>query len=189
MRPWQAIGLVAIVVLVIIVVLVFVLPMRTEAPSSTPVVRPSPSATATSPPTTAPPPSPAPSVSPSGPATSAEQLADRLADALEASDFERLGTLMDPAGFIYQQNATGGSTPIPPDQAIDRIKRGTTDGKLRVTVQRRPLLPRGQFQPDGDLFITSTWLQHDGKPTQRVDLLLKNESGQWYWRSALFGVP
>jgi hypothetical protein len=49
MRPWQAIGLVAIVVLVVILVLAFVLPARTETrPSSSPVVRPSPSASATS---------------------------------------------------------------------------------------------------------------------------------------------
>ena len=127
--------------------------------------------------------------SPSGAATSAEQLADRLADALEASDFERLRALIDPAGFFYQLYQTDGSQPITADQAVDRIKRGTVGGKLQVTVQRRPLLPRGQFQPDGDLYMVSTWMQYDNRPVQRVDLMLKNESGRWYWRGGLFGAP
>src|SRR5260221_3088896 len=46
-------------------------------------------------------PTPPQSPSPSGPATSAEQVADRLPDALEASDFERVRPLIDPAGVFY----------------------------------------------------------------------------------------
>jgi hypothetical protein len=122
-------------------------------------------------------------------ASSAELLADALGDALEASDFTVLRGLMDPAGFFYQLYQTDGSQPITPDQAIDRLKRGTTDGKLHVTVQRRPIQPRGQFQPDGDRYIVSTWTQYDNRATQRVDLMLKNESGRWFWRGGLFGAP
>ena len=147
--------------------------------------------TVTPTPTTAPsvPPTASPSPTQAAPAASPEQLADRLADALEASDFERLRTLIDPAGFFYQLYQTDGSQPITPDQAIDRFRRVTPDGKLRVTVQRRPLLPRGQFQPDGDLYMVSTWMQYDNRPVQRVDLMLKSESGRWYWRGGLFGAP
>jgi hypothetical protein len=122
-------------------------------------------------------------------ASTAEQLADALGDALEASDFTILRGLMDPAGFFYQLYQTDGSQPITPDQAIDRIKRGTADGKLHVTVQRRPIQPRGQFQPDGDRYIVSTWTQYDNRATQRVDLMLKNEFGRWFWRGGLFGAP
>ena len=82
----------------------------------------------------------------------------------EGSDFERLRALIDPAGFFYQLYQTDGSQPITADQAVDRIKRGTVGGKLQVTVQRRPLLPRGQFQPDGDLYMVSTWMQYDNRP-------------------------
>lgn len=122
-------------------------------------------------------------------ASTAEMLADALGDALEASDYTVIRGLIDPDGFIYQLNNTGGSTPITPDQAVDRFKRGTTDGQLRVTVKRRPIGLRTQLQPDGDRFITSTWLQYDGKATQGVDLILKTETGRWFWRSALFGTP
>jgi hypothetical protein len=122
-------------------------------------------------------------------ASSAEMLADALGDALEASDYTVIRGLVDPDGFIYQLNNTGGSTPITLDQAIDRFKRGTTDGKLRVTVQRRPIGTRTQFQPDGDRFITSVWFDYDGKASQNVVLMLKTETGRWYWRSGLFGTP
>lgn len=130
------------------------------------------------------------SPTPSGPATSTEQLADQLADALERSDYETLRGLIDPAGFFYQLSGTGGSQSITSDQAIDRFKHGTNaaDGKLHVTVQRRPILPRGQFQPDGDSYISSTWMQYDNVTTQRVELMLKNESGRWYWRGGLFNA-
>lgn len=122
-------------------------------------------------------------------ASTAEQLADALGDALEASDFTTLRGLMDPDGFFYQLSGTDGSPAITPDQAIDRIKRGTADGTLHVTVQRRPIQPRGQFQPDGDRYIVSTWTQYDNRATQRVDLMLKNEFGRWFWRGGLFGAP
>ena len=122
-------------------------------------------------------------------AGSAEQLADALGDALEASDFVTLRGLMDPAGFFYQLYQTDGSQPITPDQAIDWIKRGTADGMLHVTVQRRPIQLRGQFQPDGDRYIVSTWTQYDNRATQRVDLMLKTEVGRWFWRGGLFGAP
>ena len=122
-------------------------------------------------------------------ASTPEQLSDALGDALEASDFTTLRGLIDPDGFFYQLYQTDGSQPITPDQAIDRIKRGTADGKLHVTVQRRPIQPRGQFQPDGDRYIVSTWTQYDNRATQRVDLMLKNEFGRWLWRGGLFGAP
>jgi hypothetical protein len=109
-----------------------------------------------------------------------------LGDALEASDYVALRALIDPAGFRYQLSGTGGGQPLTPDETIDRLKRGTSDGKLRVQVDRRPILPRTNFQPEADSFIASTWLQYDNRPTQKVDLMLKNQSGRWYWSGALF---
>src|SRR5438309_1390379 len=193
----RTVALVAAVILVIVLGIGVLYVVRSQTPASTTLASPTPTTTATptsaasmpTATTTLTPPPASPSPSPSGPATSAEQLADRLADALEQSDFERLRALIDPAGFFYQLYQTGGSQPITADQTIDRLKRGTTDGKLQVTVQRRPLLPRGQFQPDGDLYMVSTWMQYDNRPVQRVDLMLKNESGRWYWRGGLFGAP
>ena len=180
----KSLAFVAVVALVTLLLIGALLAVRTSqqsaalaSPTATRTVAPVPTASPSVQPT------PFPSPTPSVPARSPEELADRLADALEASDVERLRSLMDPAGFFYQLYQTDGSQPITPDQAIDRIRRGTADGTLHVTVQRRPLLPRGQFQPDGDRYMASTWLRYDNRPTQRVDLMLKNESGRWYWRA------
>src|SRR5258707_15863139 len=54
MRTWQAVGLVAIVLLLVILVIAFVTPVRTETPPTpSPVTRPSPSASTAPPSTTA----------------------------------------------------------------------------------------------------------------------------------------
>ena len=132
---------------------------------------------------------PTPSLSATGPTTSPEQLADRLGDALEASDFERLRALIDPAGFFYQHSQTGGVQPITADQAIDLFKRNSAGGTLHVQVQRRPIRPRTGFQPVADDFITSTWMQYEGLASERVDLMLKNETGGWFWSGVLINAP
>lgn len=180
-----------VAVALVTVLLIGVLFVVRTPQDSTALASPTATRTAAPTPTTAPSVQPTASPSPTSVAAAAspEQLADRLADVLEASDFERLRTLIDPAGFFYQLYQTDGSQPITADQAIDRLRRVTADGKLHVTVQRRPLLPHGQFQPDGDLYMVSTWMQYDNRPAQRVDLMLKSESGRWYWRGGLFGAP
>src|SRR5437879_2062803 len=113
-------AVIAAVILAIVLGIGLLYIVRSQTPS-TAIASPSPTASATSTPTptatsTVAASTAAPSPSPSGPATSAEQLADRLADALEQSDFERLRALIDPAGFFYQLYQTGGSQPITADQ-------------------------------------------------------------------------
>lgn len=192
MRTWQAIGLVAIVLVFLAVAVTFLTPLVTPAPTPSPTVaRPSPTATAAPPKSSPPTAAPATrSPSPSPPAT-VEALADRLGDALEASDFDALRALIDPAGFFYQLYQTDGTPPITPDQAIDRLKRTTNapDGRLHVQVQRRPIRARTGFQPPADDYIASTWDLYDNMATERVDLMLKNEAGRWYWSGGLFNAP
>lgn len=120
-------------------------------------------------------------------ATAAEKLADTLADALEASDYDALRPLISPRGWIFAMNGTEGGQPMTADDTISRLRRGAADGRLQVRVQRRPVLPRTNGQPPGDSFVQSTWMQFDGRPEQKVDLVVRNQSGAWYWSGALFG--
>jgi hypothetical protein len=135
-------------------------------------------------------------VSPAVPATTpaatasqdpGERFADDLATALEASDYDRLRGLISPRGWVFALNGSEGSQPLTPDDTISRLRKGTTDGRLRVQVQRRPLLPRTSSLPPGDVYLRSMWLQFDGHD-QQVDVVLRNESGTWYWSGALFGA-
>ncbi len=117
---------------------------------------------------------------------------DRLAVALEASDYAALRPLITPAGFLGVQNGTGftGNAPTAtPDQVIDRLQRGTPDGKLRVTVARSPLIRTTGFLPPGDRYVVSTFLQFDGQAQQRVYLVLRSETGTVYWSGALYNAP
>ena len=196
MRTWQAVVFAAIVLIAaIIAAVVLTQPRSNQATAPPTAALTSPAPTSTSPQTPVPtlplatqPPTPSSSAPPP---TTAEQLADRLGTALEASDYGALRVLIDPAGFFYQRYQTGGTPPITPDQTIDRLQRGTNtpDGKLHVTVQRRPILPHAEFQPTCDSYVASTWTQYDTLATPRVELLLKNEAGSWYWCGALFSAP
>ena len=117
---------------------------------------------------------------------------DRLAVALEASDYTALRPLITPTGFLGVQNGTGFTGPAPlatPDQVIDRLQRGTPDGKLRVTVARRPLIPTTTFMPPGSWYVRSTFLQFDGQPQQVVYLIIRSETGNVYWSGALYNAP
>jgi hypothetical protein len=80
-----------------------------------------------------------------------------------------------------------------PRQAVDWLKQRTRDGRLVVTVQRRPILsssslPENPSRP----YVTSEWRDfdngRDGRlPTQRVLLLFNADAaGSWYWKTAIF---
>jgi hypothetical protein len=169
-----------------VVAAVVVTQPRSDQAAASPTVAPTSSAPTSTPTPTVAATTQQPSSPSLAPPATAEQLADRLGDALEASDYVALRALIDPAGFFYQLANTGGGQPITPDETIDRLKRGTIDGRLRVQVARRPILPRTNAQPPADSYIVSTWLQYDNRPTQRVDLMLKNQSGRWFWSGGLF---
>jgi hypothetical protein len=123
------------------------------------------------------------------PACPFELFVDRLAVALEASDYVALRPLITPTGFIGAQNGSEGGTPQTPDQLIDRLQRGTPDGKLRVTVTRRPLIPTTTFLPPGSWYVRSTFLQFDNQPQQLVYLIIRSETGTVYWSGALYNAP
>jgi hypothetical protein len=121
-----------------------------------------------------------------------ELFVDRLAVALEASDYVALRPLITPTGFLGVQNGTGftGNAPTAtPDQVIDRLQRATPDGKLRVKVARSPLIPTTRFLPPGDRYVVSTFSQFDGQAQQSVYLILRSETGTVYWSGALYNAP
>ena len=125
------------------------------------------------------------------PACPYELFVDRLAVALEASDYAALRPLITPTGFLGVQNGTGftGNAPTAtPDQVIDRLQRGTPDGKLRVAVARSPLIRRTNFLPPGDWYVVSTFSQFDGQAQQTVYLILRSETGTVYWSGALYNA-
>jgi len=164
---------------------------------------PSPSATAAtevaSATSTPGPATPAPTVNPNpciagsdNPACPSETFVDRLAAALEASDYVALRPFITPTGFLGVRNGTGFTGPTPlatPDQVIDGLQRSTPGGKLHVTVVRRPLIPRTAFIPPGDLYVVSTFSQFDNQPQQTVYLVIRSESGTMYWSGALYSAP
>ena len=116
---------------------------------------------------------------------------DRLAVALEASDYAALRLLITPTGFLGVQNGTGftGNAPLAtPDEVIDRLQKGTPDGKLRITVTRRPLTPTTTFLPPGDRYVVSTFSQFDNQTQQKVYLIIRSETGTMYWSGALYNV-
>jgi hypothetical protein len=113
---------------------------------------------------------------------------DRLAVALEASDYAALRPLITPTGFIGAQNGSEGGPPATPDQLIDRLQRGTPDGRLRVTVARRPLIPTTRFLPPGTWYVRSTFLRFDNQPQQLVFLIIRSENGTVYWSGALYNA-
>jgi hypothetical protein len=90
------------------------------------------------------------------------------------------------------RNGTGFTGPAPlatPDQVIDGLQRRTLDGELRITVVRRPLIPRTAFIPPGDVYVLSTFSQFDNQPQQTVYLIIRSESGTTYWSGALYNAP
>ena len=119
----------------------------------------------------------------------AEIFVDRLAAALEASDYVALRPLVTSTGFIGALNGSEGGQPMTPDQLIDRLQRGTPDGKLRVTVARRPIAPTTRFLPPGDLYVVSTFSQFDGQAQQNVYLIMRSENATMYWSGALYNAP
>ena len=141
---------------------------------------------------------PAPTVNPNpciagsdNPACPSEMFVDRLATALEASDYVALRTLITPTGFLGVRNGTGFTGPYPlatPDQVIDGLQRSTPGGKLHVTVTRRPLIARTAFIPPGDLYVVSTFSLFDNQPQQTVYLVIRSETGTMYWSGALYNV-
>jgi hypothetical protein len=167
--------------------------LASPSPSPT-VATPTATATATPAPTT-----PAPTVNTNpciagsdNPACPFELFVDRLAVALEASDYAALRPLITLTGFLGVQNGTGftGNAPTAtPDQVIDRLQRGTPDGKLRVNVLRRPLTRTTTFMPPGSWYVVSTFLQFDNQAQQRVYLILRSETGTVYWSGALYNAP
>lgn len=114
---------------------------------------------------------------------------DRLAVALEASDYAALRLLITPTGFVGAQNGSEGGPRATPDQLIDRLQRGTVDGTLRVTVARRPITPTTTFLPPGDVYVVSTFSQFDSQAQQKVYLIMRSESGTMYWSGALYNAP
>jgi hypothetical protein len=175
-----------------------------SAPQS--VASPSPSATvatqtatvtATPSPATPSPATPSGTVHPciagsDNPACPYELFVDRLAVALEASDYAALRPLITPTGFRGVQNGTGFTSNAPvatPAEFIDRLQRATPDGRLRVTVARSPLIRTTTFLPPGDWYVVSTFSQFDGQAQQKVYLILRSETGTVYWAGALYNAP
>lgn len=160
-------------------------PQSVASPS---VATPTPTATAT----------PAPTVNPNpcmagsdNPACPSETFVDRLAVALEASDYASLRPLITPTGFLGVRNGTGFTGPAAlatPDQVIASLQGSTPGGKLQVTVARRPLIPRTAFIPPGDLYVLSTFSHFDNQPQQTVYLVIRSETGTMYWSGALYNA-
>lgn len=148
--------------------------------------------TATSTPSLTPPSTSAPAAtSPGGVArpTSAEQLADALADALGRSDYAKLETLVTPTrwfGGFYQGGGTAGMTPR---ETIDWLRMRTRSGTIEAAVTPRPVLSPAPNQPPGDAYVRSLWRNFAEFPTQNAELTMRAESGIWYWSGALFNAP
>lgn len=81
-----------------------------------------------------------------------------------------------------------------PSQAIEWLKARTRDGRLSVTVQRRPVLSSSTLHENPSRpYVLSEWREFDSGigsgrlPTQRVVLLFNADSaGVWYWKTAIF---
>lgn len=132
---------------------------------------------------------PAATASPPTAATSAEQLADALADALRRSDYARLQTLITPKGWFGAFYRGGGSAPLTPPQTVDWLRLRTRSGSIEAVVSPRPILSPAPNQTPGDAYIRSTWMNFAEFTTMNVELELRNESGMWFWSGALFNAP
>ena len=170
--------------------------VTSPSPSAPPSVTPAATPTASAPPTTLPTvaaSTSSPAATPTSAPRSPEELADRLAQALEASDWGRIERLIAPKGWNAGWWRSEGTPDMTPQQAIDWLKQRTRDGRLAVTVQRRPIrsssdLPENPPRP----YVTSEWRDfdngRDGRlPTQQVVLLFNTDAaGNWYWQTAIF---
>jgi glucose/arabinose dehydrogenase len=172
-------------------------PQSAAAPSPSTTIAPATATlTSTPAPATQAPSTAAPTVNPNSciagsdnPACPFELFVDRLAVALEASDYAGLRPLVTPTGFVGAQNGSEGGPPQTRDQLVERLQKGTPDGKLRVTVTRRPLIPTTTFLPPGSWYVVSTFSQFDNQAQQKVYLIMRSESGSVYWSGALFNAP
>jgi hypothetical protein len=199
LRHWGWISLAAVILIALLVAALLrqsgptSLTSPSPSPSPSPTVSASPTVTAspTAPPTVAVIPSPA--ATSTSARRSAEDLSERLADALEASDWDRIEKLIAPTGWNAGWWRSEGTPDMTPRQAIDWLKQKTRDRRLVVTVQRRPILsssslPENPSRP----YVTSEWREfdngRDGRlPTQRVLLLFNADAtGFWYWKTAIF---
>jgi len=122
-------------------------------------------------------------------AASAEQLADLLKSALEGSDYARVADLVTRGGWTGGYYQGEGTPHLSPQETIDWLRTRAKQGRLNVSVEARPLLPRQSFQPAGELYVRSVWRDFDNVVQQNVDLLLHDEAGRWFWSGALFRAP
>jgi hypothetical protein len=113
-----------------------------------------------------------------GPRATAEQAADALAAALQASDFAALEPLITPNGFNWAKSGSGGLTPKSPQETIEFL-RAESGGRLQITVASRPI--KASTVPWGPRAIESTWRGFGNVPQQAIDLVLHEVGGRWYW--------
>lgn len=170
--------------LIVVIVVAFLVLGRPAAVPTTPQATP----TASAPPTTAvtsPTLTPLPTAT-SGPVattatgtrTTAEQAADALTSALQASDFTALESLITPNGFNWAKSGSGGLTPMSPQETIQFL-RANSGGRLQIAVASRPI--KASTVPWGPRAIESTWRGFGNVPQQTIDLVLHEVSGKWYW--------
>jgi hypothetical protein len=113
-------------------------------------------------------------------ARSAEAVADLLADGFTRLDADLLATVMTPCMAAAFEQAGGTFTPRAAFaiQLRDAFARG-----LRVAVERGPIESDGTGS-----FLKATWTQ-PGVQTQRRDLYLRANRGEWSWYLTLTRQP
>lgn len=113
-------------------------------------------------------------------ARSAETVADVLADGFTRLDANLLATVMTPCMAAALEQAGGTFTPraVLAGQLRDAFAKG-----LRVAVERRPI----ESDATGS-FLKATWTQ-PGVSTQRRDLYMRSNRGEWSWYLILTRQP
>ncbi len=118
----------------------------------------------------------------------AEAAVDALADALERSDYAALDKLVKRKCWWLTAVQGQEATWVVPSKLSDWLRARTTDGKLKVTVERRPLLVAVRGLPPGQFSVVSRWSDFDGRPAQVAQMVIGEEDGVWRWTGALFGI-
>jgi hypothetical protein len=118
----------------------------------------------------------------------AERLSERLGEALARSDYVALRSLITQAGWVAGFYRSEGQPYRNRTQTIDLLRKTWPDGRLRIAIEPRPVLPASRAIPPGDLYVRSTWSERTGV-SPYVWLSLRYEGGKWAWSGALFNVP
>ncbi len=145
-------------------------------------------------PASAPSPSPVPTLASASPSPTAsrsaagpeEDFADRLADALQKSDYAQLQRLMLPSGWTAAFVQSSGLPKMTPADAIAWLRSQSPGGSLQVQATARPLMSAVGFVVFGDLYFSSVWSNFSGAPRRATFVVLKRDGESWYWSGALY---